>query len=630
MIRQYLVNHSEKFISHWLILTLDLMIAVLVVPVCFWILHNLNVDLIVFENVIVFSGLVTLAYSLGFLLTKSYRGVIRHTSSYDAVKVVFGGLIGFFALIVANTTFATSDVLINIKLPYALLILHFFLTVFSIVIFRFFIKLSYYRLTRDQQYQDFIMIFGASSKGIITKNAITKDKNSKSKVVLFVDDDLSKNGKTIEGIPVYHQRDLTPQLLSKYKVSTSIIAIDNLSKKKINSWVDFCLQNNIGVKQIPPLKQWIDGKINPIQIKKVNIEDLLQRMQLDLATSHIRKNLSGKVVMVTGAAGSIGSEITTQVFLNGAKRVVLVDQAETPMHDLLMSIKEMGFQKSSVKDYIVDVLNVRRMRRIFDMERPDIVFHAAAYKHVPLMEDHPMEAFDVNVCGTKYIADLAGEFGVEKFVMVSTDKAVRPTSIMGATKRLAEMYVQSLNSAMKYDTKYIITRFGNVLGSNGSVIPTFKKQIEAGGPVTITHVDITRYFMTIPEACHLVLEAGIMGNGGETFIFDMGKPVKIIDLAKKMIALSGFRPNVDIHIKVTGLRPGEKLYEELWIGNEVMLPTHHKQIMIASAEVASHEYMENKVNGLSDILDTLNIEHQKNFIFNAIDEGHLLPSEVPQ
>ena len=378
-----------------------------------------------------------------------------------------------------------------------------------------------------------------------------------------------------------------------------IIAIQNISSNKKSSLVTQFIERNIQVKNVPPIERWINGELSLKQIKSVRIEDLLSREPIQLNTENIYQNISNKTVLISGAAGSIGSEIARQVVGYKPKLIIFVDQAESPMYELELNLRnKIERLHVSTKFIIADVSNKCAMDRIFNDYKIDKIFHAAAYKHVPLMEANPYEAIRVNALGTKNMADLAIQYKVGKFVMISTDKAVNPTNIMGASKRIAEMYIQSLTSLGNHQTAFITTRFGNVLGSNGSVIPLFKKQIEKGGPVTVTHPDITRYFMTIPEACQLVLEAGCMGEGGEIYIFDMGESVKIIDVARKMIKLSGLELGKDIQIEISGLRPGEKLYEELLSDAENTLPTHHSKIKIAKIEAQSHAHIQSEFEKL--------------------------------
>jgi FlaA1/EpsC-like NDP-sugar epimerase len=420
----------------------------------------------------------------------------------------------------------------------------------------------------------------------------------------FIDDNESKIGKTIEGIKVYS----LPEVLDKFVGSNDgmevIMAINNMSAKSKRKISDIFLDRGVVVKALPPVDKWVEGEFAMNQIHNVKIEDLLGREVIQMNNKRIGEEISGKVILVTGAAGSIGSEIVRQLIAYFPAKLVLVDQAESALYDLEYELAGKVPTNVQLIVNVADVSDTRRVSKIFKNHRPDIIFHAAAYKHVPLMENNPYEAIKTNVIGTRILSELAAEVGVEKFVMVSTDKAVNPTNVMGATKRLAEMYTQSMNQLEGVKTKFIATRFGNVLGSNGSVIPLFKKQIERGGPVTVTHPEITRYFMTIPEACELVLEAATMGQGGEVFVFDMGESVKIIDLAKKMITLSGLRVDKDIEIRYTGLRPGEKLYEELLNNDENTLPTHHPKILIAEVNTPSYAYMEVATNDLNHLLSS--------------------------
>ncbi|MEQ9299871.1 MAG: polysaccharide biosynthesis protein [Cyclobacteriaceae bacterium] len=416
-----------------------------------------------------------------------------------------------------------------------------------------------------------------------------------------MEDNPNKVKKRIQGIDVYNSAILNADFIQSQRITTVILAIENLHPEKKSRVIDLCLEHQITIKQAPPLDEWIKGEVNSNQIRQVKIEDLLQRLPLKISQSHLKGFFDSKIVLVSGAAGSIGGEIVKQLALNNAKKIIILDNAETPIFNLHQNLLDEGISPELLCEEIVSVTDEEGLKGVFEKHRPNIVFHAAALKHVPLMERHPKAAFGTNVIGSRLMAEISGDFGVEKFVMVSTDKAVRPANVMGATKRIAEMYIKALQDSGKYSTKFIITRFGNVLGSNGSVIPTFRRQIEKGGPVKVTHPDITRYFMTIPEACQLVLEAGVMGAGGETYIFDMGEPVKIVDLAKKMIGLSGMRLDIDISIEYSGLRPGEKLYEELWHGDERRLSTHHEKIMIA--ETSSLD-----ISDISTTIDAFSIQ----------------------
>ncbi|HOT89820.1 MAG TPA: nucleoside-diphosphate sugar epimerase/dehydratase, partial [Bacteroidales bacterium] len=446
------------------------------------------------------------------------------------------------------------------------------------------------------------IIYGAGESGIITKRALDRDAGMKYKVIAFIDDDPKKTVMTMEGMPIYNS-DKLENLLKTKTIAHVIISIQKLHSLKKKEISELCLQYNTKVLVVPPVNKWINGALSFKQIKKINIDDLLGRDVIKLDEKELFSQLSNKTVLITGAAGSIGSEIARQITSFSPKKIILLDQAETPLFHIDLEMQE-KFKNANYEIVLGDIRNKERMERIFANFKPDHVYHAAAYKHVPMMENNPSESILTNVEGTKILADLSIRFEVEKFVMISTDKAVNPTSIMGASKRIAEIYTQSLNQLNK--TKFITTRFGNVLGSSGSVIPLFKEQIEKGGPITITDPNITRYFMTIPEACRLVLEAGAIGKGGEIFIFDMGKSVKIVDLAKKMIQLSGLTLGKDIQITYVGLRPGEKLYEELLNNKENTLPTHHPQIMIAKVVEWDLTKISNDLNELIELFISQN------------------------
>jgi FlaA1/EpsC-like NDP-sugar epimerase len=534
---------------------------------------------------------------LSFSIGKTYAGIIRYTSSKDAQRI-------FIVISIGSLTLAVIDVCsfayaAKIIIPTSIIIIDYIVTVFLLVSLRTLVKVLYYELKNPKRDKTKVIVYGAGEAGVITLRTLDKDAGTKYKVVAFIDDDRKKKGKKIEGVRIHHTNELD-DLLKNSDISFIIISTVHIPTSKKQMVVEKCLSYNTRVLNVPPISSWINGQLSFKQIKKVKIEDLLERDEIVLDKEKTYAQLNNKVILVTGAAGSIGSEIVRQIIHFNPQKIILLDQAESAIYDLVNELKE--FKQTSFEEVIADIRNNQRMENVFKHFKPQIVYHAAAYKHVPLMEMNPSEAVSTNVGGTKIVADLAVKYFVEKFVFVSTDKAVNPTSVMGASKRAAEIYIQSLGITTK--TKFITTRFGNVLGSNGSVIPLFKKQIEKGGPITITHPEITRYFMTIPEACQLVLEAGCMGNGSEIFIFDMGKSVKIVDLAIKMIRLSGLTVGKDIEIVYTGLRPGEKLYEELLNNAENTLPTHNKHIMIAKVQPYNFENIKPEVLKLIELFET--------------------------
>jgi FlaA1/EpsC-like NDP-sugar epimerase len=530
---------------------------------------------------------------LSFVISKTHKSIIRYTATKDIFRIFLAnGITTLFFVILNGVTYYLINGVYFI--PFSIIILEFGITTFVIWFYRMGIKVAYLEFVNPTREKQNVIIYGAGIAGLNSKRAIDRDAGLKYRVLAFVDDDTSKVGKKLEDVTIYNSKKLD-ELLSDNVVAHVIIAIQNIHQDVKKEITDKCLAHNSKVLVVPPVSRWINGELSFKQIKKIKIEDLLQRDEIKLDEMLIKSELVGKTIMITGAAGSIGSEIVRQIAIYNCHKIVLVDVAETPLFFIELEMKD----KYSDRDFvfhIVDVTNQAQMEQIFEMHRPDVVYHAAAYKHVPMMEKNPASAVRNNVYGTKVLADLSMKFGVKKFVMVSTDKAVNPTNVMGASKRIAEIYIQALNQMHK--TAFVTTRFGNVLGSNGSVIPVFRDQIERGGPVTITHPDITRFFMTIPEACQLVLVAGAMGKGGEIFIFDMGESVKIVDLAKKMIELSGLKLGKDIQIKFTGLRPGEKLYEELLATKENTIPTSHEKIMIAQVRFEEIQEVEPKIEQL--------------------------------
>ena len=601
----FIRKYSNRFLSRWLVLVFDSLIVLFSFSIATLLRMNFQlteIDFSIFASQLVFVLGLRL---LGFLYFQSYAGIIRHTSIEDAIlilKAVFVGSLG--AVVVSALIRNTLGFEHVFNLSASILIIDFFICLFWMIILRFFVKSFYESFINQFKPTIGVLIYGAGYTGMLTKNVFQTDRSTNYKILGFIDDNESKIGKTIEGIKVYS----LPEVLDKFIGSNDglevIMAINNMSAKSKRKISDIFLDRGVIVKALPPVDKWVEGEFAMNQIHNVKIEDLLGREVIQMNNKRIGDEISGRVILVTGAAGSIGSEIVRQLIAYFPAKLVLVDQGESALYDLEYELAGKVPANVQLIVNVADVSDTRRVSKIFKTHRPDIIFHAAAYKHVPLMENNPYEAIKTNVIGTRILAELASEMGVEKFVMVSTDKAVNPTNVMGATKRLAEMYTQSMNQLEGVKTKFIATRFGNVLGSNGSVIPLFKKQIERGGPVTVTHPEITRFFMTIPEACELVLEAATMGQGGEVFVFDMGESVKIIDLAKKMITLSGLRVDKDIEIRYTGLRPGEKLYEELLNNDENTLPTHHPKILVAEVNTPTYAYMEVATNELNLLLSS--------------------------
>jgi FlaA1/EpsC-like NDP-sugar epimerase len=582
----------------WLIFLIDLLFVLFAVLLAYMVRFNFHVPPEEIKYWPQVFSIILIVRSLSFILFRTYAGIIRYTSTEDAVRiflVIFGGSLLFSAGNVISYYFINDQFLI----PFSIIVIEFMTVVLLMITFRIVVKIAYLEMVNPSGAKTKVIIFGAGEAGLITKRALDRDMGIRYKVIAFIDEDKNKWGKKIEGVDIFGLEKLD-EMLSGNDVDNLIISVQKLRPEKKQAIADICMAYKTKVFTVPPVSSWINGELSFNQIKKINIEDLLERDEIKLDTEKISHELSGKVIMVTGASGSIGSELVRQIMNFNPEKIILIDQAESAMYDLENEL--IGkFEYRNFEIAIADICNEVRMDHAFRLFRPAIIYHAAAYKHVPMMENNPSEALYTNIRGTKITADLAVKHGVEKFIMISTDKAVNPTNVMGASKRIAEIYVQSLNQ--KTTTQFITTRFGNVLGSNGSAVTLFKKQIEQGGPLTVTHPEVIRYFMTIPEACRLVLEAGMMGKGGEIFLFDMGKPVKIVDLAKKMIRLSGLEIDKDIQIKFTGLRPGEKLYEELLNDSENTLPTHHPQIMIGKVRQYDFEPISKEIDELIDLFD---------------------------
>ena len=604
MLKSLVTSYSGRFLSSWLVLLMDFVVTGIAFVLAYLIRFNFNYADINPYNLQLEALVISLIYTFFFLITKSFSGILRHTGLSDVVAIVKAVSFSFLLILLINVLLTITETYNSYTIPFSIIVLHFLLTLFFIIGSRVIVKMFFIQITRQFTKEKIhVLIYGAGAAGMLTKNALIKDTSFRYEIVAYVDDNPSKLNKKLEGIPVVSQFvAMRTSYIERHGIQQLIIAIQNIHPKKRRRIVEAGLEMHLEVKVVPAIDMWINGQLSSQQLRRVKIEELLEREPIELDSKNINRELKNKVVLITGGAGSIGSEISRQVLNYSPRRVIILDQAESPLYDLQFEIRSnKNFEKlqNKIEFIIANVKDKFRMDYIFDIYRPDIIYHAAAYKHVPLMEENPYEAILVNVFGTKAIADLASKYEAEKFVMISTDKAVNPTNIMGATKRIAEIYIQGLQNGK---TKFITTRFGNVLGSNGSVVPLFRKQIEAGGPITITHKKITRFFMTIPEACNLVLEAGAMGKGADIFIFDMGKSVKIYDMARRMVQLYGLEPDFDVKIIETGLRPGEKLYEELLNDTENTLQTHHPKIKRAKVANLDREIVNNYLTELSEII----------------------------
>ncbi|RYF25665.1 MAG: polysaccharide biosynthesis protein [Flavobacteriales bacterium] len=638
-----------NIVPRWIIFLLDLAVCFVSLTVAYLLKFNFDLsglDIVEFSRNVLVLSLINIVV---FFNVKTYAGIIRYTSAQDTFRILFAVLItnGLFFFVnlgviaFNNKPYISNSILVVNGLSSFLLLI-----TYRVMIKYFFLYIKNLNLDKRK-----VIIYGAGEAGLATKRTFDHDGKINKHIIAFVDDDDRKVGKTIDGVQILSAEKLA-QLIKEHEVDEIIFASYTIPVDRKNEIVDVCLENDVIVLNIPPADVWENGKLQTAQIQNINIEDLLNRKAIQIDIAGIQEQLKNKRILITGAAGSIGSEIVRQLMKFETGLIILCDQSETALHHIYLELEETQ-KNTNFHAFVGDVRDEKRMEHLFATYKPHYVYHAAAYKHVPLMEDNPAEAIKTNVLGTKTIADMAVKHGVRKFVMISTDKAVNPTNVMGASKRIAEIYVQSLNNSLsnhsfifsnglsyindlntKPITKFITTRFGNVLGSNGSVIPRFKQQIEKGGPLTVTHPEITRYFMTIPEACRLVLEAGHMGKGGEIFIFDMGKSVKIVELAKKMIRLAGLIPNQDIQIQYTGLRPGEKLFEELLNDNENTMPTHHEKIMIGKVREYIFSEIEEQIYTLAKhakqnddrqvvvAMKTLVKEYKsKNSVFEELDQA---------
>jgi len=614
----------------WVIIVGDLVLSMFALGLSYLIRFDLNTNLSSFKNEWEQNWKSVLLYLViklsVFQLFSIHKGLIRHTSAQDTKRILNAALcctgifigISIYRATLLNTTYL---------FPSSIILLEFIISIFFLVGSRFTLKLFYFESNRSSIEPEQVLIFGAGTMGVIAKNTIENDSKIHQKIIGFIDENPKLVGNRINGTRVFAYHQLI-EIIRQNQVQRVIVAIANPKKESLKNLLDLCLEHNIKAQRVQNPSTWVNGALTTKKISKIPIDDLLGRESIQLNQEALSTWVQENTILVTGAAGSIGSGIVKEIAKLSPKKLVLIDQAESDLYELQTELGHM-YKNAQLHYLIADIRDKKQLREIFEREKPSAVFHAAAYKHVPLMEDNPNEAIKTNIQGTKNITDISIAYGIRKFVFISTDKAVNPTNIMGASKRIAEMYIQSKNG--QSSTQFITTRFGNVLGSNGSVIPLFQKQIESGGPITLTDDKITRYFMTIPEACQLVLEAFIMGQGGEIFVFDMGEPMKIIDLAKKMIALNGYEVDKDIEIKITGLRPGEKMYEELLADLETTLPTHHPKILIAQTRNAG-EAFETQLNELltleNEVVEKVKIMKEivpefisENSSFSALDHA---------
>lgn len=592
------VLQKISYTPRWIIFIIDLCLSLFAIAVACLVLANFQLDKIAWQPLYKILIVVMGVRLMSFIIGRTYSGIIRYTGTEDVLRIFYVLTAGELVLLLFNTGFFIFDQAFFI--PLGFLLIEYMVLMCLMTVSRLFVKITFAQYLDSEKVKKNVIICGSDEYGMMAKHALDNAVDASYNIIAFVDMNDKKAGKVLEGVKIYKSMAL-PYLLKRFNVDKVVIAKKLLAQEKKRKLIETCLKYNVNVLEVPQFESWINGELNIKHIRNIKIEDLLDRGVIELDDNALRKQLLNKTILVTGAAGSIGSEIVRQLTRFKPSKIVLFDEAESPLYDIQLELGE----KFRFNDFAIEMGDVREYHRIesvFLKYRPDIVYHAAAYKHVPMVELLPLEGVKTNIFGTKNVADLAVKYGVDKFVMISTDKAVNPTNVMGCTKRIAEIYIQSLNSKSK--TSFITTRFGNVLGSNGSVIPRFTRQIEEGGPVTVTHPDITRFFMTIPEACQLVLQAGALGEGGEIFVFDMGESVRIVDLARKMIKLSGFEVGKDIHIVFTGLRPGEKLYEEVLNVKETTLPTPHKRIKRAKVREYDFEDIKEQITDLYTILES--------------------------
>ena len=590
---------SAKVLPIWTILLIDVFIIVISSLLAYALRYDFR-SIFLESSTIDKTILWTVAVNLIFFrVFRTYFNVLRFSSFVDIMRI-FVSLTVSYALLMITSVLTESYLEFNLA-PVSVLFMSYIISFAMMACSRVIVKTFFEALNFDGTHSVNVFIYSAKEAGGNIAKALRVNLRNHYRLRGFIADEPELINKVMMGVKVFPNDDTLIDVLNDRDVQTIIISPAKMEELKKSDMADRLLVHNIKLMTAPPLSEWNGQALSRTQLKEIQIEDLLQRNPIEIDIHKVASHLEGKRVMITGAAGSIGSEIMRQVASFNPYKLILVDQAETPLHDIRLELQD-RWRDIDAETIIADISNATRMEDIFREFKPQYIFHAAAYKHVPMMEDNVSESIQVNVFGTRTVADLAVKYGAEKFVMISTDKAVNPTNVMGCSKRICEIYVQSLAKKLQKEgghaTQFITTRFGNVLGSNGSVIPRFRDQIQRGGPVTVTHPEIIRYFMTIPEACRLVLEAGSMGNGGEIYIFDMGKPVKIVDLAKRMISLSG---RTDVKIEFTGLRHGEKLYEELLNVKELTKPTYHEKIMIATVREYDYDEVKERIQKLIDV-----------------------------
>lgn len=613
-----MATQKIRLAPRWMIFLLDLCCGAFAMAFAYLVRFNFSLEEVAeFHLLKIFAVTVSINACL-IIALKTYAGVIRYTSIEDTGRILIVNIIVCSILLIIEQIH--SNTYGHSLFPISVILIYFICSNFFLLLYRLMVRKIYQQMFAVRRKSVKAILYSAGYEGLLAKKMITENQRSDIKIIAIIEDTEKMIGKILENTSVVRANKANLERLKRDGAELLIIADPFIKKSRLNELVDICLEIGIKVQQVPSSEKWINNQLDVDQLKDINIEQLLEREVINIQNEKVGNDIYGKKILVTGAAGSIGSEIVMQLMLYKPAIIIACDIAESPLHELRLELPK----DKAVKTFIGDICDKVRMEQIFEIFAPDMVYHAAAYKHVPLMEENPSSAVLNNVLGTKILAELSVTYGVEKFVMVSTDKAVNPTNVMGASKRIAEIFTQSYyrylssvsgikTTVSENHTKFITTRFGNVLGSNGSVIPLFKKQLEAGGPITVTHPEITRYFMTIPEACRLVLEAGAMGKGGEIFVFDMGEPVKIVDLAKKMIYLSGKQPFTEIDIVYTGLRQGEKLYEELLNNSENVMTTYHEKIMIAKVREHDFACVYNQINEL------IKLAH-KHFIMETVSK----------